>query len=143
MAVLIDTGVLLRIPNRNDPLHLNVRAAFRGLQSHGEQLVATLQNMSEFWNVCTRPASARGGFGLTIEQAEKRLRLLERLVTILPDPPALYERWREIVLSHRVSGVQVHDAKLVAGMALHGIGRILTLNPADFRRYSFVSVITP
>jgi predicted nucleic acid-binding protein len=107
------------------------------------ETVTTLQNISEFWNVSTRPMSARGGFGLTIEQAERRLRLLERFITVLPEPAGLYERWRELVLSQRVLGVQVHDAKIVAAMNLHGIQQILTFNGRDFSRYVDVLVITP
>ena len=62
---------------------------------------------------------------------------------MLPEPAGLYERWRELVLSHRVQGVQVHDAKLVAAMSLHGIEQILTFNGRDFSRYADVVVITP
>jgi len=40
-------------------------------------------------------------------------------------------------------GVQVHDAKLVALMAVHGDSHILTLNPKDFARYPAVSAVTP
>jgi predicted nucleic acid-binding protein len=143
MPVLLDTGILLRIPNRNDLLHGAVRSAVHALTLRGEPVVTTLQNVSEFWNVCTRPTSARGGLGLAFEQAENRLRLLERFITILPEPPGLYAAWRQIVMTHRVSGVQVHDAKLVAAMALHGIDRILTLNATDFRRYAQITAVTP
>lgn len=143
MPVLVDTGVLLRIPNRNDPRHHAARDAVRTMQKSGEELVSLLQNFSEFWNVCTRPASARGGLGLTIEQAEKRLRLLERLITVLPEPVGMYQRWRDLLIHYRVSGVQVHDAKLVAAMNLTGIDRILTFNAADFVRYPFIKTITP
>lgn len=84
MPILLDTGILLRVPNRDDPHHLAVRLAIRVLKAQGEQTVTTLQNVSEFWNVCTRPASARGGLGLDSGQAEKRLRLLERFLTSEP-----------------------------------------------------------
>jgi predicted nucleic acid-binding protein len=102
-----------------------------------------LQNISEFWNVCTRPQSARGGLGLTMEQAERRLRVLERIFTVLPEPSSLYSTWRQLVISHRVLGVQVHDAKLVAAMTLHGIAQILTFNGRDFARYAGITVVTP
>ena len=143
MPVLLDTGVLLRITNRNDPLHLAARNAVRDIQNRPERTVTTLQNISEFWNVCTRPASARGGLGLSFEQAEKRLRLLERLIVILPEPPSLYAKWRELVIAQRVLGVQVHDARLAAAMSLHGLTEILTFNSRDFARYSGITAITP
>jgi predicted nucleic acid-binding protein len=81
--------------------------------------------------------------GLSVEQTEKRLRLLERFVTVLPEPAGLYKQWRGLVLSHGVMGVQVHDAKIAAAMSLHAISQILTLNSADFTRYKFVIPISP
>jgi predicted nucleic acid-binding protein len=143
MRILLDTGILLRVLNRGDPFHTTIRSAVRVLKMRGDQAVTTLQDISEFWNVCTRPVSARGGLGLTIEQTERRLSILERGVQVLPEPASLYERWRELVVLHRVLGVNVHDAKLVAAMTLYGISHILTLNAADFGRYSVISAMTP
>jgi len=143
MPVLVDTNILLRVLDREDPLHESARSAVRAIKSRGEQNVTTLQNVAEFWNVCTRPVYARGGLGLTVEQAEKRLRMLERIFTVLPDLPGLYQCWRQLVVSRRVLGVQVHDAKLVAAMTLHGITQILTLNERDFSRYPGITVLAP
>jgi hypothetical protein len=39
--------------------------------------------------------------------------------------------------------VQVHDARLVALMQVHGITHILTLNGADFARYPGIVPIDP
>jgi predicted nucleic acid-binding protein len=47
------------------------------------------------------------------------------------------------VIAHRVSGVHVHDAKLVAAMIVHGIDQILTFNVDDFARYSEIQVVHP
>ena len=141
--VAVDTGILLRLLDRNDPQHTAIRQAFRVLRASGETLVISPQNAAEFWNVCTRPATARGGFGLSIQEADRRLRLAERLCRLLPDSPAAYARWRQLVVRHGVQGVQVHDARLVAWMQTHGISRILTLNAGDFHRYPGISAFTP
>jgi len=45
------------------------------------------------------------------------------------------------VVSFGVSGVQVHDARLVAAMTVHGVTHILTLNPTDFARYTTVGIV--
>lgn len=39
-----------------------------------------------------------------------------------------------------VSGVKVHDARLVALMLTNDIVRILTFNAADFRRYQVLGI---
>ena len=140
---LADTNILLRFLLRNDPAYSAIRQAVRTLKARGEQIVTTSQNMAEFWNVCTRPSTARGGLGLSVEATEMRLRLLERHFPVLPDSPAVYERWKELVLTHEVIGVNAHDARLVAAMIVHGVTHILTANVKDFTRYSAVTAATP
>jgi predicted nucleic acid-binding protein len=143
MAVLADTGILVRLLDRADPQHGVVRQAVRALRIRGDRIVTAPQNAAGFWNVCTRPAAARGGLGLTVAETDRRLRIIERLFPLLPDAPAAYLLWRQLVVGHGVMGVQVHDARLVAFMMAHGIGEVLTLNAPDFARYPVVRAITP
>jgi len=143
MAVLADTGILVRLLDRTDPQHAVVRQAIRVLRARGQGLVTAPQNVAEFWNVCTRPVAARGGLGLTVAEAERRLRIVERLFPLLPGHPAGYVHWRHLVVSQGVMGVQVHDARLVALMMAHGLTELLTLNAADFARYPAVTTTTP
>jgi predicted nucleic acid-binding protein len=42
-----------------------------------------------------------------------------------------------------VSGVQVHDARLVAAMRVHGVKSILTFNDRDFTRYTDIDAVHP
>lgn len=66
-SYLIDTNVLLRLSKQDDPNHGMVHAAIDALTKRGTQLCYTAQNISEFWNVRTRPAS-HNGFGLSIHK---------------------------------------------------------------------------
>jgi predicted nucleic acid-binding protein len=75
---LMDTNVLLRFADRTHPLHPTARAAVRKLRTEGHRLRATPQNFVEFWNVATRPTE-RNGFGLAPANADRLLRLVERL----------------------------------------------------------------
>lgn len=143
MFILADTGILIRLLDRSDPQHGPIRAALGIIRKRGDRLIASPQNAAEFWNVCTRPASARGGLGLSVAETDWRLRIIERLFSLLPDIPASYSHWRKLVVNNGIQGVQVHDARLVAFMTAHGIREIFTLNPTDFARYSTISVITP
>ncbi|MGH9800324.1 MAG: type II toxin-antitoxin system VapC family toxin, partial [Blastocatellia bacterium] len=76
---------------------------------------------------------------------DKRVRAIEGFSIYLPDTQQVYDEWRRLVIQHSVSGIQVHDAKLAAGMKAHGITHILTLNQRDFLRYSSsgITSITP
>lgn len=143
MLILVDSGVLLRLMERTDPLHGVIRQAVRTLVGQGHELVGASQNFAEFWNVCTRPATSRGGLGLDIRETDRRARVLERILAILPDSSADYRLWRQIVVKHAVQGKQVHDARLAALMSSYGITHILTLNSLDFSRYPGIIAIDP
>lgn len=143
MRYLLDTGVLARLHQSDDPLYQIVRQALFSLRDDGHVFVTSTQNMTELWNVLTRPVEARGGFGLTIEAAESRLKLLEELARVLREPDSCYTNWKKLVVQHRVSGRSVHDARLVALMKCHRIKHILTLNDADFKRYQGIHAVNP
>jgi predicted nucleic acid-binding protein len=48
--------------------------------------------------------------------------------------------WKSLILKHSVLGSKVHDAKLVATMKVHGIGRIRTFDTEDFARYHIEAI---
>jgi len=137
---LVDTNVLLRFADRTHPLHPVVRAAMRKLRHSGHQMQIASQNCVEFWNVATRPV-AKNGLGLTPADADRLLRLIERIFPLVPDAPTIFSEWRRLVVAFGVSGVQVHDARLVAAMKVNGVTHILTFNTSDFRRYSSEGIV--
>jgi len=113
------------------------------LHQQGNRFCFFPQNAAEFWNVCTRPATSRGGFGLAVEETDRRLRLLHRLFEVCYEAPAAYRRWHELVVGLRLTGVQVHDARIVALMLTHGITHILTFDVEDFHRYAGITALSP
>jgi predicted nucleic acid-binding protein len=135
MIYLVDTNILLRFLHPSDPRYPIVCAAVSKLRTNGHRLQATPQNFTEFWNVSTRPID-RNGFGLTPLEPDVLLRIAESLFPFLPDSPAIYPEWRRLVVDFGVSGVQVHDARLVAAMCVNNITHILTFNTSDFIRYA-------
>ena len=106
----------------------------RKLLDEGEQLTVTVQNMAEFWNVATRSLE-HNGQGLSIEQVGRRVTIIKRFCEVVAEDTVSYEHWKRIVESFGVSGVKVHDARLVSVMLRFGLTRVLTLNYGDFRRY--------
>jgi predicted nucleic acid-binding protein len=139
---LIDTSVLLRISRKSDPLHLDTRSALGSLEKHRSEACFSLQNIAEFWNVCTRPKQ-QNRYGLSIAETDDRVETIESSMTFLPDSFEAYSLWRRLVTANNVHGVQVHDACLAALMERHGITHILTLNGSDFRRYPHIQAIHP
>jgi predicted nucleic acid-binding protein len=142
VAFLADTNILLRLLQPEDPDYPLVRKALEVLLAEGEQPCYTSQNLIEFWNVCTRPI-ASNAFGLSVPEADRRASLIEGQFQFLADNKEVHAEWRRLVVSHAVTGVQVHDARLVAAMLVHGIDRLLTLNTRDFARYAGVTALHP
>src|SRR4029077_12023274 len=99
MRYLLDTGILLRLVNRQSVGHDAIRETVRTLKAQGHITLSSFQNRSEFWNVCTRPDMARGGFGLTVDEARRRLGVIEQIAPLLPDAPEVYDKWRELVVT--------------------------------------------
>lgn len=143
MLYLVDTNVFLRLVSRTDPDRTSVLNAFRKLNTANDELIYTSQVLAEFWTVCTRPTTARGGYGLSSEETERKARLIERYCRFLPDSLATHQEWRRLIVAHSVMGVEVHDARLVASMNVHGIRRLLTFDSKDFKRYPGIRVVSP
>ena len=142
MAVLVDSNVLIFSVQQGHPWHEDSVKALEFFLSADETVCVFLQNIAEFWNVCTRPAD-KNGLGLPAVETERRLTALDPILTLLHDTPAVYPEWPKLLVQHDVRGIQVHDARLVAGMKIHGINRILTYNPRDFKRYAGITALHP
>lgn len=140
---MADTNILLRFISPSDPNHGLIRDVIYSLLKRGEQVCYTSQNLAEFWNVCTRPTTSRNGFGLSVEETDWRAQVIESYLTLLSDSEAVHSEWRRLVVEYKVSGVQVHDARIVASMYVHGVTQILTFNIDDFTRYKDITVVHP
>ncbi|HZP23071.1 MAG TPA: PIN domain-containing protein [Terriglobales bacterium] len=139
---LVDTNVLLRWLKPEDRDYPLVVSAIDIILQRSAVLCFTSQNVAEFWNTCTRPL-ARNGYGLSPQETDSRVRYFEERMQLLPDSLTVHQEWRKLLVSNSVSGVQVHDARLVAAMRVHDVKQILTFNDRDFARYSDVEALHP
>ncbi len=142
MSFLVDTNILLRSAQPTHSLFPQATRAVSRLMKAGQTIYFCSQNIAEFWNVATRPAD-RNGLGFTPEEAWQEVRSIEGLLTLLPDSPGIYTAWKRLVNEHKVRGVNVYDARLVAVMRVYGVEQLLTFNVDDFRRYGNLNVVHP
>ena len=142
MIYLVDTNVLLRSVQANDPSYELARLAAASLIDQGHQLSVIAQNLIEFWAVATRPV-ANNGLALSITDTAAHIKSFRETFTLLPDTPDIFSEWERLVESHSVSGRQAHDARLVAAMLVHGVSHLFTFNAADFKRYDEITVVDP
>jgi predicted nucleic acid-binding protein len=145
MAILVDTGILLRAFDANFPDYRAIRCSLRKALDDGIRLVVTVQNISEFWNASTRPKDSRGGQGLSIDGAKRRVGIIESVCQVVSEDLESFSEWKRIVDEYAVMGASVHDARLVSVMLRIGIKEILTLNDRDFKRYTAegIQALTP
>ena len=139
---LIDSNILIRWVQTGDPGFPVADAALEQLMLSNADLCYTSQNIGEFWNALTRPA-VRNGYGLSPEEVDRSAISVESRLRFLPDSATVHQEWRRLLVLYRVSGVQVHDARLVAAMHVHNVNRILTFNTKDFARFTDIEAIHP
>jgi len=139
---LVDSNVLLRWVKPDHSDYPAIISAMDAILQREGVLCYTSQNVAEFWSACTRPVD-RNGYGLSPQDTDRRARFFGERLRLLPDSPAVHQEWRKLLVTHSVSGVQVHDARLVAAMKVHGVQRILTFNDKDFARYTEIEAVHP
>jgi predicted nucleic acid-binding protein len=142
VKVLIDTNVLVRWAQADNPLHAMCRSAITHLAEQGWDSCTCAQVLIEFWVVGTRPIEVNG-LGLSIDSITANLADMHTAFVCLPEPPDIADRWQGIAAKHQVVGKQAHDTRLVALMLSHEITHVVTLNPDDFSRYSEITALTP
>ncbi|MBO1065855.1 MULTISPECIES: PIN domain-containing protein [Nostocales] len=142
MKYLVDTNILLRLVQKNSPMHLDTQRAILTLKKQGNFLCIIPQNIIEFWAVATRPLD-KNGLGLSITQAEEESEKLKKIFILELDTPQIFTEWESLVIKYQVMGKQVHDARLAAAMVAHNITHLLTFNVEDFKRFSDIVVVDP
>jgi predicted nucleic acid-binding protein len=138
----LDTNILIRYVTPSDQLRPVAIAALTKLQFLGHQFVLLPQNHYEFWVVATR-ALSQNRLGLSPQECDQTLLVLEKLFPLLADQPNLIFEWRKLVVAHNCIGKPAHDARLVAAMSVHGIRHLLTFNTTDFQRYPHLTLHDP
>ncbi len=132
---LLDSNTLLRISDPTSATHQTALDAVASLTASGAVLCITAQNLVEFRNVSTRPKE-KNGLGFSPAKAETEAVKHKAAFTFLPDVPAIFGQWERLVSAYQVCGVQVHDTRLCAVALTYQVGKILTFNGKDFRRFA-------
>jgi predicted nucleic acid-binding protein len=139
MSVQLDTNILPRLSQPTDTAHVTARVAVAKLQAAGQDLGLVPQNLYEFWSVATRPVAANG-LGLTVAECHAEIVRLKTLFPLRPDDPSIVNVWEALVVTHDCKGKVAHDARLVAAMQIHGLGKFLTFHTADFARFPGIAI---
>ena len=140
--MLVDTSLLVRALQPHHELCVLAKRAIDKFRLQNRSLYLVPQNLVELWVVATRPV-AQNGLGLSIPEAASELMRLKIMFPLLPDTPAVYQVWENLVIQYQVSGKPAHDARLVAAMQVHGLTALLTFDRTGFSRYAGIEVVHP
>jgi predicted nucleic acid-binding protein len=136
---LVDTNVLLRAAAPKSSQYAAAVQAIKRLVSRGAEVLLAPQVLVEFWSVATRPVEVNG-YGWPVSAAEEKVAGLLLQFPLLPETPAVFPEWLRLVSQHGILGKQVHDARLVALLNVHGVAHLLTFNARDFQPYGIRAV---
>ncbi len=100
MAWLVDTSILARLANADDAAHQTAVDGVEALISQGEILNTSPQNLIEFRNCATQPASSNG-LGLSADSARAKALEFESLFPILRETPDIFPAWKSLAGRHR------------------------------------------
>ena len=139
---LLDTNIVLRLSNADDPQHELATSAISTLLAKENECSVVMQVLIEFWVVATRPAKVNG-LGWTTSQTRTIIAQLLQRFEVLDEGADLLPIWLDLVTDNQISGKRTHDARLAAVMLASGVEHILTLNPKDFNGIPGITVIHP
>ena len=103
MRVLLDTNIIIRAAQPNQPTWPEINQALTALVAHGCTLCVVPQNIYEFWVVATRPL-AQNGFGLTPSDAKSLVDGTLGKLTLLRDERGIFDLWVALVDQYAVEG---------------------------------------
>lgn len=141
-SYLLDTNVVLRLVDRDDPAHEPCQQTVERLLLQGHEVCLASQVLVEFWVVATRPTGGQNGLGWEPQAARSAIDHLAGLFPLLPDPHGLFDEWLGLVTTNQARGKKAHDARLAAFALRNRMAAVVTLNPRDFKRFG-VAVLEP
>lgn len=130
----VDTNVLLRSLIDQFPESKACREAVFAQRKAGAEMWISRQVVRELLVQLTHPRTLTTP--LTPEQVQTQVKTILTLFRVADETSVTTQTLLTLMDDYPVSGKQIHDANIVAAMLTNGIDTLLTLNAADFNRYS-------
>lgn len=139
--MFVDTNVWVARSVEDHVFHQRAHDKLDLLLGQEDLLCTSNQIIREFISVCSL---GRGlSRPLTWDELRQQIDALLTQAVFLNESEASTRRLIDLGANYRVLGKQIHDTNIVATMLAHGITRLVTFNPDDFKRFSESEVIVP
>jgi predicted nucleic acid-binding protein len=140
--LFLDTNVLVAASDESRLSHVEcVELLERGFEGK-RALRISGQVQREYLVVATRPVGVNG-LGMLPGRALENVERFLLAAQVLEETLGATDQLLKFVRRYRLAGKRIHDANLVAVAGEHGIGCLVTLNPADFSCFESLRVISP
>jgi len=130
----VDTNIILRAFHSEFAEHVQVKALFDQTILRDTQLFISRQVIREYLVQATHPRTF--ATEQSIEVVSQHLDQITQVCTVLNDNTEVTAQLLNLLKTHPTRGKQIHDANIVATMLANDIDTLLTLNIADFQRYT-------
>ena len=140
-SLFVDTNVLLTATDDSRQLHLQAMQLLGASVNQDLRLAASGQVVREYLVVATRPIDVNG-LGLSVQDAEANVNEFLRYINLYDETEAVSMRLRQLAITHDLRGKRLHDANIVATMAVYGISTLLTQNGNDSLPFSDIAIMT-
>jgi len=139
--VFIDTNTWVAWIVDDHVFHDRTEATLNRLADEGNLFCLSNQTIRELISVCS---SGRGlSRPLSWLEIQQHINSLLEQCIFLHENETTTKKLVEIGLRYVVLGKQIHDTNIVATMLVNGVTRLVTLNPADFKRFPEIELIVP
>lgn len=139
-SAFVDTNVLLSATDRSRPRHSEARDLFRAFREGGNTLALSGQIVREYLVVATRPAEVNG-LGMNAADALHNISRIATRAIYCEETEAVSARLRALIGIYSLCGKRIHDANVVATMAEHDIGWLITENKPDFEVFREIQTL--
>jgi predicted nucleic acid-binding protein len=132
MLILIDTSVFARYINTSDSVHAETVSSVMAINDAGHSLIYTPQIEAELIAFATR---SENGLGMSTDEIEPYLEKMQQSFDLrFPDPKTAHRVFRALRRELGITGIKIHDLRLVADAKVLGIPAILTRDVSDFNK---------
>lgn len=140
--IAVDTNLLVHAHQREASFHESAKEVLRNLAESPAPWAVCLHSFVEFYGIVTHPKiwSAPSNPEQAIDQIQAWRE--SPSLRILCDTPGVLDKLSELVVSARVQGPLIHDARIAACCLVNGIGELWTLD-RDFSRFPTLKTKNP
>jgi toxin-antitoxin system PIN domain toxin len=138
----VDTNILVYAHREDSGWHERAAATVAGLAESPGEWAIPWPCLHEFLAIVTHPRIFRTPTPLPLAVGQVDAWLESPTLVVLSENDQYCESFREIVLSARVTGARMHDARVAALCLSHGIRELLTAD-RDFSMFQQLRLRNP